>query len=75
MMINKIVVFVFGLGFMFYCFYIYCIVCEEKVEFYFWLKEYNFLDYEVKLYKFGMFYFLLFFYDYKFFFGNRVLYE
>lgn len=68
-MINKIAVLVLGLGFMFYRLHIYCIVREEKEELHSWLKEYNLLDYEAKLHKFGMFDFLLS--PHKFLFGNN----
>jgi len=68
-MINKIAVLVLGLGFMFYRLHTYCIVREEKEEFHSWLKEYNLLDYEAKLHKFGMFVFLLS--PHKFLFGNN----
>lgn len=53
-MINKIAVFVLGLGFMLYRLHVYCTVRQEKAELHSWLKQHDLLDYEAKLHKFGM---------------------
>lgn len=53
-MIRQVVVFVLGLGFLFYRLQVYFTLRQEKAELHLFLKDNALLEYEAKLHKFGI---------------------